>query len=295
MKKNIFAMAIATCAAVASVQATASAVDFYGEIGFGVESIDGVDDLSLTSQHGKLGLTGQAESTKDYTFDYQVELALGTVGIEDQVTVSKANITVGGKIGDLTIGRHTDLVKEAVTDLVDVFAYQADEPAQNDAITLKVVEFGKLSVSASGIIDSTSEDMFDTTKMGASFKASDRLTVAAFHESDKDSVADDVNTMGVSGGLTAGNIYVSAMWQSIDNGTNEVAYTYLASAYTVDSMTISGSLKSNDGNDSATTRVGADYSFGANAVAYVDYSMANDAAEAAGENDTFATGVRVSF
>jgi len=293
MKNNIFAMAIAAAAAVASVQATASNVDIYGEIGFGVESIDGVDDLGLTSQGGKLGFTGQAESTEDFTFDYQVELSLDTVGVKEDVAVSQANITVGMDVFELTIGRHGDEVRETVTDLVDVFEYQADAPAQSDAITFKTGDV--LSVMASGVMDTTSEDMFDTVKMGASFKASDRLTVAAFHESNKDAIADNVDTMGFGGGLTSGDVYISAMWHGVDDGTNKVAHTYLAGTYTLDAMTVSGSLTSNDMDESKTTRLGAAYSFGDNAVAYADYSMANDTAEAAGKADTFLTGIRLSF
>jgi hypothetical protein len=194
---------------------------------------------------------------------------------------------------ELTIGRHGDEVRETVTDLVDVFEYQADAPAQSDAITFKTGDV--LSVMASGVMNTTSEDMFDTVKMGASFKASDRLTVAAFHESNKDAIADNVDTMGFGGGLTSGDVYISAMWHGVDDGTNKVAHTYLAGTYTLDAMTVSGSLTSNDMDESKTTRLGAAYSFGDNAVAYADYSMANDTAEAAGKADTFVTGIRLSF
>lgn len=295
MKKNILAIAIAATAVVTSVQATASAVDFYGEIGFGVESISGVDDLGLTSQGGKFGLTGQAESTEDYTFDYQVELALDTVGAADDITVSKANITVGSEMGNLTIGRQADAVRETASDLIDVFAHQGTMATVNDAITFETKGMGQLKVVASGVMDATSTDMFDTMGVGGSYQLGEGLTVSAYQETDKDAVLDDVTSMAFGGGYIAGDLYISGVWGTVDDGTTKVSETVYAAQYSADAVTFSGSLWSTDASDAQITRVGGAYDFGTNIVAYADYSMANVDAEAAGMNDTFVTGVRLKF
>lgn len=295
MKSNILSIAIVAAAtSVISIQASASVMDVYGEIGFGVESISGVDDMSLTSQGGKLGITDQAESTEDYTFGYQFEVALSTTGSVDTVSVSQANLTVGTTMGDLTIGRQGDAVGELTTDLSDVFAAPTSSVFVNDAMSLEV-EAGDLSIVVSGVMDNTSDDMFDTMSFGGSIEVVESINLAGYLKTDKDSVASDITTTSFGGGYTAGDLYVSAAWLNVDDGTTKVSNRTFAGSYSIDEMTISGSMNSTDASDAASTRLGAAYGFGANAVAYVDYSMANTAAEALGQADTFMTGVRLKF
>lgn len=290
MKKNVLAIAIATAAL--STSAFAADAKVYGELDFGIQSVEGAADVDMVAEGSKLGVAGEAAQADGFTFGYQLEVGVATVDGANDLTVDKANVTVGGDFGAVTLGRQVDAVAGATTDLVDVFVNEQEEVV-GEAVSYTAPVMGGVSVTANALVNSTTTENVDVYGVAGSVELTEGVEAVASYSLAKGAV--DTDTVAFGAAYTAGPLYVAATHTTVDDGTTSADALVLAGAYTVEANTFAASYTLDKESDAAVTALEASHAFGESASVYAGYSIANTEAELAGAANTFNVGVKVTF